>query len=107
MPPPRTCFQLMLILAAALYTLTTPNAVQATNIEWKGTDNQGDPAKEAPKSQKYWDENNIQRPDYAKTDAEIAAERRARGEPDSTSPSKVLGLLHCISNNEGVELGIV
>jgi len=35
-----------------------------------------DPAKTAPRSQKYWDEHNIVRPDYAKTDAEIAAERR-------------------------------
>lgn len=32
-------------------------------------------AHNAPRSQKYWDEHGIERPDYAKTDAEIAAER--------------------------------
>jgi Flp pilus assembly protein TadB len=32
----------------------------------------------APRSQKYWDEHNIERPDYAKTDAEIMAERGER-----------------------------
>ncbi len=49
--------------------------VQGTEINWKGTSPGDDPAKTAPKSQRYWDEHNIARPDYAKTDAEIAAER--------------------------------
>ena len=48
---------------------------QGTQIKWKGTSHGDDPAKSAPKSQRYWDEHNIERPDYAKTDAEIAAER--------------------------------
>ncbi|GAX11410.1 hypothetical protein FisN_22Lh087 [Fistulifera solaris] len=49
--------------------------VQGTEIKWKGTSQDGDPAKTAPKSQRYWDQHNIARPDYAKTDAEIATER--------------------------------
>ena len=57
---------LLLILAVA----------KATNIKWTGSQGgSNDPAKTAPKSQKYWDEHNIKRPDYAKTDAEVAAER--------------------------------
>ena len=48
----------------------------ATEIKWHAnhqTDH--DPAKTAPRSQKYWDEHNIQRPEYGKTDAEAWAER--------------------------------
>lgn len=48
--------------------------VQATEIKWKGTSSGDDPAKTAPKSQRYWDTHKITRPDYAKTDAEIAKE---------------------------------
>jgi hypothetical protein len=48
----------------------------ATEITWQANDEQdNDPAKTAPRSQKYWDEHNIQRPDYAKTDTEIWAEK--------------------------------
>ena len=36
-------------------------------------------AHEAPRSQRYWDEHGIERPDYAKTDAEAARERREGG----------------------------
>lgn len=35
-------------------------------------------AHDAPRSQKYWDKHGIQRPEYAKTDAEAARERRDR-----------------------------
>lgn len=49
-------------------------AAQATEIKWtKGSSSSE--AAEAPKSQRYWDEHGIERPDYAKTDAELAAER--------------------------------
>ena len=45
----------------------------ATSMKW--TRNKNDPYKDtdaanAPRSQKYWDENNIERPDYALTDDE-------------------------------------
>jgi hypothetical protein len=42
------------------------------NVEDAGTN---DPAKTAPKSQRYWDENNIEKPDYAYTDAEHRARK--------------------------------
>lgn len=62
-----------LLSSSVLHFVLYP--VQGTEIVWKGTSNDDDPAKSAPKSQRYWDEHNIERPDYAKTDAEIAAER--------------------------------
>lgn len=50
--------------------------VHATDIKWIGnTNSKGSAAAEAPRSQRYWDANGIKRPDYAKTDAELAAER--------------------------------
>ena len=69
-----------LLLVASL----SPPVVEATDIKWHaGGDGGGDEdpevraAKNAPRSQRYWDEHNIKRPDYAKTDAEVAAERWA------------------------------
>ena len=57
------------------------NAVSAQQIKFTSNENIQEKHKEAhyaPRSQKYWDENNIERPDYAKTDAEIMAERGER-----------------------------
>lgn len=51
----------------------------ATEVKWTPTDSSNDPAHTAPRSQRYWDENNIERPDYAKTDAEIMMERGIEG----------------------------
>lgn len=45
----------------------------ATDIKWTPGDNSQE-AHTAPKSQKYWDEHGIERPDYAKTDAELYGE---------------------------------
>ena len=62
------------LLKIALLLLFVP-VVEATNVKWTAAnENSNDPASTAPKSQKYWDEHNIQRPDYAKTDAEILLE---------------------------------
>ena len=50
--------------------------MESTDVKW--TEGEKDPknaAHTAPKSQKYWDKHGIERPDYAKTDAEIAQER--------------------------------
>jgi hypothetical protein len=48
----------------------------ATEISWQANhDHDHEPAKTAPRSQKYWDEHNIQQPDYAKTDSELWAEQ--------------------------------
>jgi hypothetical protein len=67
-------FSLLLIIVAS---------AEATEITWhRNNDNHdnSDPAKSAPKSQKYWDEHNIQLPEYAKTDEEVWAEgNRRRG----------------------------
>ena len=55
---------------------------EATKVQWEGNKNispEHEAAHNAPRSQKYWDKHNIQRPDYAKTDAEIRAERRKNG----------------------------
>jgi hypothetical protein len=72
-----------LLLLVALLFLQLPISVKSTQVSWSGNQNveaKHKAAHEAPRSQRYWDENGIERPDYAKTDAEIAAERRLRGE---------------------------
>jgi hypothetical protein len=51
-------------------------AASATNIKFTPGDNSGEAAR-APRSQKYWNEHNIEKPDYAKTDAEVFQERVA------------------------------
>lgn len=64
---------LCLLCAEALFFTS------ATDIRWTSNDgDKNDPAATAPRSQRYWDENGIERPDYAKTDAEIAAEQGKR-----------------------------
>ena len=58
--------------------LIIPSTTSATQVKWQPNNNikpENQAAHNAPRSQKYWDENNIKRPDYAKTDAEVAAER--------------------------------
>ncbi len=53
--------------------------VEATKVQWQGNDKvspQHEKAHYAPRSQKYWDEHGIERPEYAMTDAEIIAKRR-------------------------------
>jgi hypothetical protein len=67
--------RLLLLIFLSLYT--SSSFVQSTSIKWTSTQ-KDDEAANAPKSQKYWDENNIKRPDYAKTDAEVWAERGGR-----------------------------
>ena len=69
--------------------------VHGTNIKWTAGNSasKNDPAATAPRSQKYWDEHGIKRPDYAKTDAELASERRQNasgGAEESGSGSLVL-----------------
>eukprot|EP00956_Cyclotella_meneghiniana_P032329 scaffold88325_cov53-Cyclotella_meneghiniana.AAC.2 len=71
------------LLSALPLLIIIATTAGATQVSWSGNNNV-DPkhkaAHAAPRSQRYWDENNIERPDYAKTDAEIASERRRRGE---------------------------
>ncbi|KAL7465908.1 hypothetical protein ACHAXS_006211 [Conticribra weissflogii] len=52
--------------------------VSASQVKWTQNNNispEHRAAHNAPRSQKYWDQHGIERPDYAKTDAELAAER--------------------------------
>lgn len=54
----------------------------AADVKWEGNKNvkpEHEAAHNAPRSQRYWDEHGIERPDYAKTDAEIAKERGESG----------------------------
>ena len=65
-----TCFSLI------------PSSTSATQVKWQPNNNvkpENQAAHNAPRSQKYWNENNIKRPDYAKTDAEVYAERAENG----------------------------
>ena len=62
------------------------NLVYGTKVEWTPSQNQQQQASSgketaatAPRSQKYWDEHGIERPDYAKTDAELARDRQEKG----------------------------
>jgi hypothetical protein len=71
----------MMNIVHLILCLLFVTAAQATDIRWTGTtSDSSDPAKTAPRSQRYWDENNIKRPDYGKTDAEIAVDRGESGE---------------------------
>ena len=73
----------------------------ATSIKWTPAEdtssgsgnNSGDKpnAATAPKSQRYWDEHGIERPDYAKTDAEVARERTAKYKDGIKSATETLG----------------
>jgi len=57
----------------------TWNTSFGTSIKWTpgtGTTHEDNPAAKAPRSQKYWEEHNIQRPDYAKTDQEVYMEQQ-------------------------------
>ena len=64
-----------LLIVVSLLSLTS--VVDATDVKWTPAENNNEDnrAATAPRSQKYWDEHGIERPDYAKTDAEIAFER--------------------------------
>eukprot|EP00581_Thalassiosira_minuscula_P012475 CAMPEP_0183726904 /NCGR_PEP_ID=MMETSP0737-20130205/24390_1 /TAXON_ID=385413 /ORGANISM="Thalassiosira miniscula, Strain CCMP1093" /LENGTH=196 /DNA_ID=CAMNT_0025958375 /DNA_START=40 /DNA_END=630 /DNA_ORIENTATION=+ len=102
----------LLLLPSLLHSLTPSNSVvniqsspftiifaEAADVQWKGNDNvspEHKAAHEAPRSQKYWDEHGIERPDYAKTDAEIAAERRQRGETSAGIGMGLFGFIFLI-----------
>jgi len=67
----------------ALVVLACRCDTAAAGVKWTPNTNVRDEdraAHEAPRSQRYWDKHDIQRPEYAKTDAEVARERRERGE---------------------------
>jgi hypothetical protein len=61
------------VVVAALLLLLS-SAVSATNIKFTPGSDTSSKAHTAPRSQKYWNDNNIERPDYGKTDAEVFME---------------------------------
>lgn len=66
----------------------------ASEVRWQGAnDVNTDPAHTSPRSQKYWDEHGIERPEYGKTDGEIA-----QGSPERTSwaTAGIVFLVCCI-----------
>eukprot|EP00804_Cyclotella_cryptica_P017904 CCRYP_001271-RA/>CCRYP_001271-RA protein AED:0.39 eAED:0.39 QI:0/-1/0/1/-1/1/1/0/198 len=74
---------LPLLLLALVLTPKYLKPVDGTQVKWSSNENvspKDRAAHDAPRSQKYWDEHGIERPDYAKTDEEIAAERRQNGD---------------------------
>ena len=78
-----------MVVGLVWWTTASVLLVEATNVQWTAADNK-DPnnaAHTAPRSQKYWDENGIKRPDYAKTDAELAQEKRGVVDPGSSGGS--------------------
>lgn len=85
------------LLLSLFYTVSTLIIVevQSTNVKWSGNNDPNAPeAAKVPRSQKYWDENNIERPDYAKTDAEILQERfvKMKSETDGMKMFFVIAL---------------
>ncbi|GMH88708.1 hypothetical protein TL16_g11233 [Triparma laevis f. inornata] len=95
-----------------LLLLLTLLSVTSTDIKFTPGDNSGEAAR-APRSQKYWDAHNIKKPEYAKTDAEVWAEKLATLSDffsDFLSPKLLIGCigLFCVvgyerykSNNKG------
>ena len=74
------CFIIMVISINIVFFQN--QLVEGSSVQWTmGPDQQKhqysgkETAATAPRSQKYWDENGIERPDYAKTDYELARER--------------------------------
>ena len=85
-------------LSSFLIFMSLSNTCAATSIKWTPADEtkNGDnkppnAAATAPKSQRYWDEHGIERPDYAKTDAEVARERAAKYKDGIKSATETLG----------------
>mmetsp|Transcript_3161 Transcript_3161/g.3921 ORF Transcript_3161/g.3921 Transcript_3161/m.3921 type:complete len:183 (+) Transcript_3161:96-644(+) len=66
------------------------------NIKWTAGDNSGKHAS-APRSQRYWNEHNLNKnkPDYAKTDAEVFAEKWGFQDPSTLlkESNLVIGIL--------------
>jgi len=82
----------MLLAAAFVSFFVLSGGASATRISWHAAQDPdpstaADPtdAKTAPRSQRYWDEHGVVRPDYAKTDEELWAERRAAQSGDTAT----------------------
>ena len=80
------CFSLFVVVPGASATRISWQAAHDPTDSSNAADSATD-AKTAPRSQRYWDEHGVVRPDYAKTDDELRAERRRAptGEEDTSS----------------------
>jgi hypothetical protein len=73
----RSRLQLLLLCISLVLSVCVSTDIKWTSAASDATLNKDgkETAATAPRSQKYWIENNIEVPDYAKTDAELALER--------------------------------
>jgi len=85
----------------AIVVVTKLESTNSTKIKWTGNDS-GPEASKVPRSQKYWDENNIQRPDYAKTDAELMQERVKKYTVGSSTNENSADSLNMKDTHKGV-----
>jgi hypothetical protein len=72
--PATMTVRLGILAICFLCSLSLVNFASGMDIKWTPNQDGGTATNSAPKSQKYWDEHNIERPDYAKTDQEMAME---------------------------------
>jgi hypothetical protein len=71
-------------------------------VKWQAaTDGSSNPAHTAPRSQRYWDEHGIERPDYGKTDAELAVENN-----DGTTSWSLAGIFFLVCSLVGIVAGL-
>jgi hypothetical protein len=88
------------LFAAVFFCLVSLRTCVATEVKWQAaTGDPSHPAHTAPRSQRYWDKHGIERPDYAKTDAELAGE--SDGKPWSWA-----GIFFLVSSMVGIVAGL-
>jgi hypothetical protein len=90
------------LFAVVYLCLVSLRTCVATEVKWQAaTETAGDhPAHTAPRSQRYWDKHGIERPDYAKTDAELASKNN-----DGKTWS-LAGILFLVSSLVGIVAGL-
>jgi hypothetical protein len=88
------------LFVAVYVCLVSLQTCAATEVKWQATGDPSHPAHTAPRSQRYWDKHGIERPDYAKTDAELAAESDAK-------PWSWAGIFFLVSSLIGIVAGLL
>jgi hypothetical protein len=88
------------LFAAVYLCLVSVRTCGATQVKWQAaTGDSSHPAHTAPRSQRYWDKHGIERPDYGKTDSELAGE--SDGKPWSWA-----GIFFLVSSVVGIVAGL-
>jgi hypothetical protein len=88
------------LFAVIYFCLLSLRTCVGTEVKWQATGDPSHPAHTAPRSQRYWDKHGIERPDYAKTDAELAAESDAK-------PWSWAGIFFLVSSLIGIVAGLL